>query len=63
MTSAIIRMAGKEEQRHRNLNVPNEKLQSKSTIGRVMEQIGVNHFLHQKPSGITKSDRKSMQIL
>lgn len=38
---------------------PDEKLPSESTIGRVMEQIGVNHSPRRKPNGITKADRKA----
>lgn len=41
------------------LKFPNEKLPSESTIGRVMEQIGVNHTPRRKPNGITKADRKA----
>lgn len=38
---------------------PDEKLPSESTIGRVMEQIGVNHSPRREPNGITKADRKA----
>lgn len=41
------------------LKFPNEKIPSESTIGRVMNEIGVSQPLRRKPNGITKADRKA----